>query len=77
VSRSITGSGSAGYAVPTVVNGGSELLIFVLRADIPLPLELRDSEGSGLSIALILGLIQAEVQAAVAHLAWVAWVRRG
>jgi hypothetical protein len=70
-------SGWVGYAVQTVVNGGSELLIFVLRADIPLPPELRDSEGSGLSIALILGLIQAEVQAAVALLAWVAWVRRG
>jgi hypothetical protein len=43
--------------------------------------ELRGSEGSGLSIALILGPIQAEVQAeaqaAVALLAWVAWVMRG
>ena len=65
------------YAAQTAVNGGSELLIFVPRADIRLPPELRDSEGSGLSIALILGLIQTEVQAAVALLAWGAWVTGG
>ena len=29
VSRSITGSGSVGYAAQTAINGGSELLIFV------------------------------------------------
>jgi hypothetical protein len=64
-------------AVLKAVNGGSELLIFVPQADIRLPPELRDSEGSGLSIALILGLIQTEIQAAVALLAWGAWVTGG
>jgi hypothetical protein len=42
------------WAVWTVSSAGSKLVIFVVRADTPLPTEPRDSEGSGI-IALILG----------------------
>ena len=60
----------------TAVNGGSSCDLGPCSRTYDCP-GAWDSEGSGLSIALILGLIQTEVQPAVALLAWGAWVTGG